>query len=469
MGPHSGALTEGGSADMKGIGSQRLSELREEFKKVEKVLETCETVDKSLGVPTEEFLRRQKAVQAELERQGIPVGFVFSDEHYCGDVPYLGGNTNIGIEQIAGAIGKTGFHIIAGLEGGYVAEQLSPRAKAKVHKVELLQLADEKYPVAAERLEEVLEEAAGGKVDRIGLLTPRQVIPAGLVDYLEGIVGAENVVDVQPIYYKIKYEKSDIEMALIRDANVIADAMMLAMLAVVKPGMLETQVAAWGNFVAKELGSENMGWDVILGTGEANRTLIGPALNEEIKRGDYVHLGVAPKRDGLNSCLRRSIIAVGSPEEVTAEQKYWFEFVEEAYRVGLKAYIEVAEKNLPARLQEQALVDYFKGREEEVSRRIGKKIDLARQKPYTGTHNAGYTECQEFYGAITLDSEEPLGHQIVTMLDVAIRGTGDHWNDIVIPGMDFVVVESTLGKFGPRVEVFNKVPENVQHLVGRAE
>ena len=35
------------------------------------------------------------------------------------------------------------------------------------------------------------------------------------------------------------------EMRLIRDANVIADAMVRAMLAVLKPGMLETQVAAW--------------------------------------------------------------------------------------------------------------------------------------------------------------------------------------------------------------------------------
>ena len=452
---------------MTGIGSERLGRMREEFEKVARVLERCETVDKSLAVPTEEFLRRQKAVQEALEKAEIPVGVVFSDEQYCGDVPYLGGNTNVVIEQAAGAIGKTGFHIIAGPEGGYTTEQLSPRAKAKVHKVELLQLADEEYPVAAERLEDVLAEAAGGPFDRIGLLTPRQVVPAAIVEYLESIVGAENVVDVQPIYYGIKYEKSDVEMALIRDANVIADAMMRAMLAVLNPGMLETQVAAWGYLVAKELGSEGMGWDVIVGSGEANRTIIGPALNRRINRGEYVHLGVAPKRDGLNSCVRRSVVAVEDPREVTADQRYWFEFVEGAYKAGLEEYTQVAEKNLPARLAEQAIVDYFKSREEEVSRRIGKKVDLARQKPYSSMHNSGYTECQEFYGAITLGSDEPLGHQIALMLDVAVRGVGDYWNEVVIPGMDYVVVENTLGKFGPRVEVFNKVPENVQDLVGR--
>lgn len=452
-----------------GINAKRAKALREDFEKVLRVLETYETVDKMRVVPGREFLRRQRAVQQALARAELGVGFVFSDEHYDGDVPYLGGNTNIGIEQVAGVIGSTGFHIVAGLEGGYVAEQLAPRAHARVHKVELLQLADEKYPIRAERLEDVLQAAADGPVHRVALLTPRQVIPDAIVRYLEGIVGEENVVDAQEIYCRIKYEKSDIEMALIRDANVIADAMLRAMLAVLRPGLLETQVAAWGYFVGKELGSEENGWDILVGANVANRTLIGKALNRRIEEGDYVHLGVAPKRDGLNACVRRSVIAVADPNQVSEEQRFWFDFVEKAYKVGYEAYCKVAAENLPARLQEQALVDYFRSRQDEVSARIGREVDLVRQKPYTGTHNAGYTECQEFYGAITLDSDEPLGHQIVTMLDVAIRGVGDRWDDVVIPGMDYVVIENTLGKFGPRVETFNRLPLNVQHMVGNVD
>ncbi len=449
-----------------GIGSPRLARFREEFEKVSKIIETTPAIDKRFAISREEFLDRQRRAAEAVAKLGLDAGVVFSDQHYCGDVPYLGGNTNITIEQVAGAVGRGGFHLIAGLEGGYVAEQLAGRAGAAVHKVELLQLADEKYPIRAERLEDVLEAAAGGKVKRIGLLTPRQVIPDALVDYLEKLAGAENVVDAQLPYYRIKYEKSDAEMRLIRDANVIADAMMRAMLAVLKPGMLETQVAGWAYLVAKELGSEENGWDIMVGANTANRTLIGKALNRPIGAGDYVHLGVAPKRDGLHSCLRRSVVAVRSPGEVTEEQRWWFRLVEEAYRIGLEAYIDVARNGKPAWLQERALVDFFASRSAEVSRRIGRSIDLVRQKPYTGTHNAGYTECQEFYGAITLESQEPLGHQIVTMLDVALRGVGDRWNDVVIPGFDFVVVESTLGKFGPRAEVFNRMPVNVQHLLG---
>ncbi|NVM02725.1 MAG: hypothetical protein HWN67_10335 [Candidatus Helarchaeota archaeon] len=204
----------------------------------------------------------------------------------------------------------------------------------------------------------------------------------------------------------------------------------------------------------------------MVGANEANRTLIGEAQNRIIREGDFVHLGVAPKRDGLNSCIRRSVIATTDPNKVTSWQKFWFDFIEEAYDIGLQKFIEVAEKKLPAKLQEKTLVDFFKSKSKEVSKFVGREIELEKLKPYTGTHNSGYTECQEFYGAITLDSEEPLGEQIVMMLDVALRGIGDKWNDVIIPNFDYIVVEDTLGKFGKKVEILTKLPKNVQDMVG---
>lgn len=439
----------------------------EDLAKVLRVLDETPSIDREYMAPREEFTARANRVTEVLARHGHTVGLVFSDEHYSGDVPYLGGNTNVSIEQVAGVIGPRGFHIAAGLEGGYVAEQLAGRAGAEVHKVELLQLADEKYPIKAERLEDVIAAAAGSTVDHIALLTPRQVIPSALVEYLEGLYGREGVVDAQELYYRVKYEKSEIEMRLIADASVIADAMLRAMLAVLRPGRLETEVAAWGLWAGRMLGSERDGFPIMVGANEANRSLIGPALNRPIREGDWVHLGVAPKRDGLTSCIRRSVIAVENPHQVSPEQKYWFDLVEGAYETGEQWYRKVAAENLPARLQEEALVNYFRDRAADVSARTGKRLDLASLKPYTGTHNSGYTECQEFFGAITLDSHEPLGNRIVTMLDVALRGIGDRWDDVVIPGFDYCVVENTLGKFGTRVERLTRVPVHVQGIVGR--
>lgn len=438
----------------------------EKARAVDRILGRAPAFDKSLRVEKEEFIARQRKVADALNEAGIDCGLVYSDEHYCGDVPYLGGNTNISIEPVAGIVSPAGFFILAGLEGGYVAEQLSERSGASVHKVEMLKLADEEYPVDAERVEDVFARAVGRMPRNIGLLTPRAVLPVGVYEYFASLVGNENVIDCQEIYYRIKYIKSDLEMELTRQAARIADYMVEGMLAVLEPGMLETEVSSWGYLIGQQLGSEDFGFDVMVTSGEANRTLVGKALNQRINRSDYVHIGAAPKCDGLTACERATVIAVLDPKEVSEEQRFWIHFIEEAYRTGLEAYKHVAANNLPAFLQEQALCDYFKAHEEEVSLRIGKQIDLVRQKPYTGTHNGGYTECQEFFGAITLNSKEPLGGQIITMLDVAVRGFGSRWHDIIIPGLDYVLVEKTLGKYPDRVDVLNQLPVNLQHLVG---
>ncbi|HEB32011.1 MAG TPA: M24 family metallopeptidase [Spirochaetes bacterium] len=436
---------------------------------IARLLKRAPDIDREFRIGTAEFKMRQKKVFDGLQKAGFDCGLVFSNEHYDGDVPYLGGNTNVAVEACAGIIGKNGFHIITGLEGGYVVEQLAPRSGAKVHKAEVLQLADEDYPIDAERFEDVIEEACDGKPDAIGLLTPRAVLPVHIYELLSAYLGSsEKIVDVQTIYYKIKYEKSDSEMKLVENACLIADVMVEGMLGVLKPGMYETQVAGWGSAIAYELGVEQMGFDLIVNTGEANRSLIGKAVNEKIKEGDFVHVGVGPRLDGLAACERVSVVAVDDPSDITDDQRFWITFIEEAYQAGLDAFIEAAKKNLPAKHEEEALIAYYKKREAEVNKRFGINVDLPRQKPYTGVHNSGYTECYEFYGAITLESEEPLGNQIVNMMDVAIRGVGNYWDDVLIPGLDYVVIEKTLGKYGKDVKVLNNLPINVQHLTGKA-
>ena len=430
------------------------------------VLSKAPKIDKNLRVEKEEFQLRQKAVYEALAAAGFDGGIVYSDEHYHGDVPYLGGNNNISVEPVSGIIGKNGFAILAGLEGCYVAEQLSGRSGCRVGRVEMLKLADEEYPVETDRVEDVVEDICGGKPKRLALLTSRSVMPLAIYEWFEEYVGKGNLLDGQEIYYKIKYEKSDREMELTRQAAKISDVMIEGMLAVMKPGMLQTQVAQWGYAIASELGAEDLGFDIMVTSGEDNRSIVGKALNHVIQEGEFVHLAAGPAMDGLTACERCSVVCTGPNGQLTEPQKYWLDFVDDAYRCGLNAFIEVAENNLPARLQEKALVDYYEGRREEVSRRIGKPIDLAMLKPYTGTHNAGYTECQEFYGAITLNSHEPMGNQTVTMLDVAVRGFGSSWNEVIIPEFDYILVEKTLGKFGRKVEVFNDLPIRVQHLVG---
>lgn len=480
--------------------------LKEKLLRVEQLVENAPRIDKRLAVETDEFIRRRQKVWEAISDQ-VDVAFAFSDEHYSGDVPYLGGNTNYSIEQVAFGLGPRPetSGIIAGFEGVYIAGQLAPRAGVAIYPTESLQLADEIYPVEGFSLGDILETIAGHPVRKIGLLSPREVVPEAVVRNLESIVGPGNVIDVQPAFQAVKNLKSDREMELIRDAAYVTTLALRAMLETMEPGMDETEVAAIGDFVAKWMGCERQGFQTMVCADEAVVTMIGPALNREIRPGVPMHLGTAFKRDGLTACCRRSVFA--STDSVSDYAHYFRQLTEEAFRRGFRAYVDIAEGDRPAREQEQALVDFYNSRTEatlaEIEKAHGKPAadavrehlfseipgivqGLARLKPYTGTHNSGYTECQEFYGAITLESEDPLDRQVVTMLDVALRGRGSKWMgegfERIIPDFDYWVVEDTLAKKGNRVENLTgilqpggedrseswRMPTNAQSLVGKS-
>jgi Xaa-Pro aminopeptidase len=479
--------------------------LAQKLRKTERILEKARRIERDFRISKREFVARRKKVWKDLEDRA-DVAFAFSDEHYSGDVPYLAGNINYAVEQVAFGLGPDPLAsgIIAGFEGAFLAGQLADRSGIRVYPTESLQLADEKYPVEGFSLAEILETIAGRKVRRIGLLSPRQVVPAGVLANLEAIVGAENVIDLQLPFHRVKNLKSDDEMRLIEDAAYVTSIAMRVMLAVTEPGMYETEVTGFADLAAKWMGCERRGIETIAGSDTACVTMIGPALNREIKPGVAMHFGASYKRDGLSACCRRS--AFSSLDGITPYERYFERFVEDAFRTGFDAYVDVASNAKPARLQEQALVDFFTSKTEELLARVkearGKKAEsflreklnepipgitpgLARLKPYTGTHNSGYTECQEFYGAITLESESPLEKQVVTMLDVALRGRGSRWTakgfEPWIPGFDYWVVEDTLGKYGKGVKNLTGelqpggktesglgiIPVNVQALVGK--
>jgi hypothetical protein len=78
--------------------SDKITRLSNEFPMILKIIEKYQSqVDPTLQIPLEEYQRRQKAVLQSPKANDLELGFVFSDEQYCGDVPYLGGNPNITI------------------------------------------------------------------------------------------------------------------------------------------------------------------------------------------------------------------------------------------------------------------------------------------------------------------------------------------------------------------------------------
>lgn len=433
------------------------------------VLKKSISIDKDYLLPPEEFTLRQEKVWNMLQKEGYDCGIVYSDEHYCGDVPYLAGNCNIIVEPIAAVIAQNGLYFIAGLEAGIVAEQFCHRSGVKIRKVDILKVDDPAYPKELLTPEDIIQEACSKKPQKIALLTTRGIFPLGLYNTLKRYVGEENVADISQKYYEIKFEKSDREMKLIEESCKVSDVLLEGMLRILRPGLRETQVAQWGYVLAHELGIEEMGFKIMVTAGKSNRTIVGRASNNVINEGDIVHIGVSPKRDGLCGAQRASVMCVKEPSKVTDSFKIWMGFLEGAFDFSVKKFKQVASENLSGSVHEQAMIDYYNEKARDLEKNSGLSLpNFSGLKGYVTTHNSGYTECQEFYGALSLDFKRPCANQMVMMIDVGLKGFGDTWNDVIIPGLDYIVIEKTMGKYGKEAHVLNSLPVNLQYLVGEA-
>lgn len=434
---------------------------------VSRVLEKAEEFDKDYLLPPEEFVQRQEKTLEMLRKEGYTCGIVYSDEHYCGDVPYLAGNCNIIVEPIAAVIAPKGLYFIAGLESGIVAEQFCHRSNVHIRKVDIINVDSESYPDDLLRPESIIEEACGGKPEKIALLTTKGIFPLGLYNVIKRYVGEENVADISSQYYRIKYEKSDREMRLIAESSRIADYMLEGMLRILRPGLRESQVAQWGHAIARELGADALGFDVMVTAGINNRTIVARATNAVIKEGDVVHIGVSPKRDGLCGAERASVLCVSDSKDVPEAHKIWMSFLEEAFEYAVDVFAEIAEKDLSGCVHEKRMIAFYDSKAPELEKKLGISLPNFNQlKGYVTSHNSGYTECQEFYGALSCQFNESCAQQLVMMMDVGVKGFRDTWDDNVIDGLDYLVIEKTMGKFGKRVEVLNKLPLDLQYLVG---
>ncbi len=433
------------------------------------VLEKAPVFDKDYLLPPEEFKQRQKKVLDMLKLEGYDCGIVYSDEHYCGDVPYLAGNNNIIVEPIAAVIAENGLYFIAGLESGIVAEQFCHRSGVKIRKLDIINVDSDNYPDDMLTPAAIVEEACGMKPKKIAMLTTPGIFPLALYNSLAKYVGAENISDISEKYYEIKYEKSDLEMKLIEESCLISDVMLEGMLRILRPGLRETQVAQWGYAIANELGADDLGFKIMVTSGINNRTIVARASNRIIREGDIVHIGVSPKRDGLCGAQRASVMCVKSPDLVTEDYKIWMGFLEAAFRYSVESFQQVAQEGLTGNYHEEAIIEYYKQKAPELEKLTGLKLpQFETLKGYVTTHNSGYTECQEFYGALSCDFKRKCAKQMVMMIDVGLKGYYDAWNDIAIPNLDYIVIEKTAAKFGKNTRILNTLPVNLQYLMGEA-
>lgn len=420
-------------------------------------------VNRSLAITRQEYKERWKTVQQAMRRKGYDLAYACGSELDRSDVAWLAGVFDPIIERYGILIPSKGRPIVvAGSEGGHVIADCIKASGADLVLLQEFQISDEDYRFARfEKLEDVVSRMVlikPGKPIKIAIFSSSQFIPYDHVELFEGRFGSENVIFDVDLLQRIKYEKSEKELKIIATANIIADAAFLGMLAVLKPGIRELDVAAAGDYIMKGLGAGRTGFPTIVTSGTRGRSVLGPATNRRIKTGEFVSIGVSPTFNGYHGIMRRTM-KVGADR--TKGEKAFMDALEGLYHVVIKATQQAAKSNSAANRIDKKGKEYL-------ARKKLKTLDgrrISPREPYTFIHNTGCSECQEGYGAVTPYTNEPLGKNVALMIDVAFMGF-DATGKLAFP-IEYAVIEDSFWKKGKRMGVYNKIPLNVQELAGK--
>ena len=420
-------------------------------------------IDRGLRVSKKEYAQRWARVQKAMEQKGYDLAYACGSELDRSDIAWLAGVFDPIIERYGILVPARGKPVVvAGSEGGHVIEEAIRESGAGIALLREYQISDEDYRFAEfGRLEDHvcrLVPFRSGRPVKIALFSSGQFIPYDHVTMFQGRFGADNVVFDLELLRLAKYEKSLSELRVIGAANAIADAAFLGMLAVLKPGARELDVAAAADYIMKALGAGRTGFPTIVSSGTRGRTVLGPATHRVIRKGEFVSLGLSPTFNGYHGIVRRTVKA---GMEWTRREKEFMDALEGLYHTVIRAAAEAARRDLPSLAIDRKGKEYL-SRTKVRDRRSRR---LTPREPYTFIHNTGCSECQEGYGAVTPYSENRLARNAALMIDVAFMGFDEN-NRLVFP-IEYTVIEDAFWKKGKEIGVYNRMPLVVQDLVGR--
>ncbi len=412
--------------------------------------EFASTIKTDLHVSRKEYEERWKKIQEAMDKKGYDLLYVCGSELDRSDSAWLVGTFDPMIERYGVLLPREGKpHILAGSEGGHVLEEDAEKSGAEISLLREFQISDEEYRWAHFLgLKQILKKMNVPECEgKVAVASATEVLPQAQLLMFQSHFRKDNVVFDAEILQLAKYEKSDNELAILQEANKIADAAFRGMLAVTVPGATELQVASVGDFVMKALGAERTGFVTIVTSGERNYTVIGPATNKIIRKGEMVSMGLSPSFRGYHGVIRRTVCAGKEPD---AQQQGFIEAVESLYVTVMDATKKAAKESLPSKYIDQQGKKFIETlKVNTIDQGVG-----APHEPYTFIHNMGCSECQEGYGAVTPYTENPLGKKVGLAVDIALIGFEERGKP-VFPVL-YYVIENAFWKKNAEIGVYNK-------------
>lgn len=251
------------------------------------------------------------------------------------------------------------------LLGGPESEPFAKMNSAitKVRCFPVFMVPDEEYPNATiinfKQLDEELK-SEGTVLKRIGFVGTSTIPHQVYCDFMAGFEGVE-MVDITDEYETLRAYKSIWEGEQIQQATALCDVARDKMMAAIKPGAYEFEVAAAGEAYCRANGATSFAYSTIVGSGERAKAVVPTATNKQMQDGELVMIGIAPRYNGYAGTFGDTIPVNGV---YTQKQKDLLNHMRETFRLTrdmLKPGMSGIEIDVPGRLyyEKHGLKDYL--------------------------------------------------------------------------------------------------------------
>lgn len=290
---------------------------------------------------------------------------------------------------------------------------------------------DEEYPNAtiinSAQLYEELKQG-GTHLNRIGFVGTGTIPHQVYSEFTAGFAGVE-IVDITNEYEDLRAFKSSWEIEQLQAAASLCDLAYDKMVAAIKPGVFEYEVAAQGEYVCRLNGASSFAYSCIVGSGERAKAVVPTAINKKMESGELVMIGIAPRINGYAGTFGDTLPVNGT---YTARQKELMNYMRETLR-----------------LTKAMLKPGMSGREIDVpGRKYYEKHNLERYIVCPFAHSIGLMEAEApFFGP---HGDFKLRPGMAVMVDISFFGHPELFGGRIETG--YVITEDGCRPLSPKMD-----------------
>lgn len=274
--------------------------------------------------------KRLEGVRKILAEKALDAALVYFDELNVANGWYLTGWCGQ-FEKGAVLVPIHGEPILL---GGPESEPFAKMDSAitKVRCFPVFMVPDEEYPNATiidfKQLNDELR-SEGTVLNRIGIVGTTTIPHQVYLDVAEGFAGSE-LVDITDEYENMRAYKSAWEIEQATTSVLLCDKAYDAMMAAIRPGAYEYEVAAAGEAVCRANGAHSFAYSTIVGSGARAKAVVPTATNKKMEDGELVMIGIAPRINGYAGTFGDTIPVNG---QFTQRQKDLLNHMRETFRL----------------------------------------------------------------------------------------------------------------------------------------